>query len=413
MNEEQKYALISMMDEAKVREAFELDTKKDLPEGAWEYFWTNIRPYYISEDEIPFFHLIHNLDGFDEYEKQNPRESSGRGPAMLYSQEVLLNMLSNPDAIKLLLDSEKMREKMHQFIHGDNYHFFKNSATSQQSLDLLIEAQVLDLNDSKMQKEFLQITEGAYHEQPGLFACFQAAMRHHAFEYNEEHINILIKKCWDELEVSELQKWHKFIGEPLHWTDLVLSVQSVGYSSYQSLSKELKSCISDAHARNFNIPHENFCWLLNLPANYESSTDDFNKIEGFDNNDAVWVAVKANHDMIEDTANSHSLNFFKDEMPAVIHGMIKSFSPNYYKGEENLFKNINTFIGKIKNNNPQLYETMCSLGKTLRTEHQESNAKFAKVFSAIVLHESLSEQLLQSEGDEPKAEPQSLKKLKI
>lgn len=413
--EEKKYALLSMMDEAKVKKAFELDTKKDLSEGAWKYFWKNIPPYYVAQDEVPFFNLIHNLDSFDQYEKENMRESSGRGSALLFSQEVFLNMLSVPEAMEVLLTSSKMKKKMYELIHGDNYHFFKNTATSQESLDLLIEHKVLDLSDYGMEHEFLNIAEGDYHQRPGLFACFQAAMRHHAFAYTEEHVMILIKKCWDEMDATELQKWHKYIGEPLCWSDLVLSNKALSASGYQSLSQELKNCISDAHARNFNLPHENFVWLLKLPANYEYVDSEFVNLENVDDLPLLNKSDNENNQAFQNnSSNNSSWNFLADEMPAVIHGMIKSFSPNYFKAQDNLFKNLNAFMGKIKEYNPELYETMCSLAKTLKTEHQECNAKFSKMFSSIVLHESLTVELLSSEiVNEQLIDSQSVKKMKI
>jgi hypothetical protein len=416
MKEENNYHLLRILNVPKTREVFKLDIKDDLSENAWEYFWENVKGYDISAHDIAFFNMIHALKSFNSYEKEHRREYLSDGPTISFSQEVFLNMLSVPEAIELLLNSnnQEMKEKMHYFMHVDFHWFFKQNGISQQSLDLLIEEKVLNLSDPYMQEQLLYMTEGKYYEQAGLFSCFQAAMRHHAFDYSEDHITLLIKKCWDEMDVKELQKWHRLIGEPLHWTDLVLNSKNLSSaSSYESLSQELKTCLSDAHAHNFNRPHENFCWLLALPANYETefeSFDNFYQIDFMDNYGKSNVPISSSNSNAnanayhDDNYNSYAWSFLEDEMPSIVHGMIKAFGNDYYKEQDNLFKNINAFVIKIKDNAPQAYEKMCHLAKTLKTEHKPSNAKFAKMFSAIVLHENLTEQLLSGKED---AEPDS------
>lgn len=397
MKEEDNYHLLHILNAPKTREVFQLDIKKDLSENAWEYFWDNVKGYDISEHDIVFFNMIHQLESFDKYEKEHRHQYYTEDPSVTLSQQVFLNMLAHPDAIELLLNSEKMKKKMHYFMHEDFHWFFKRDTATQKSLDLLIEEKVLDLSDPYLQEQFLHMTESNSYEQPGLFACFRAAMRHNAFDYSEDQITMLIKKCWCEMDTQELQKWHRFIGEPLHWTDLLLSSKGLSSaSSYESLSPELKTALSDVHAYNFNIPHDNFCWLLKLPANYETEFDNLY--------DTGLMDIHFESTMPSSNLNTHNnshdyaWSFLEDEMPSIVHGMIKAFSSDYCKnGQDNLFKNLNAFVGKIKDNAPPAFEKMCHLAKTLKTEHKEFNAKFAKMFSAIVLHETLTEQLLSSD----------------
>lgn len=372
VKQQQNFHYLTSFDAQGLTEAFRLDKKSTLPEKAWKYFWENVHPFMLEEKDLPFFRLMTSLNGFDDYEQFFQEENRPISPMSIsnlkiekihttFVEEVILNSLKSASAISYLLEDSKLKAKVIHYVNHETHWFYRRFGMSQQALDILIENNILDLTTNDIQSRFYQIDHKDVAQEPGLLACYQAAMRHNAICFDSEHIAQQVVLCWAKAPTEFLEGLPETVTNHLNFRQVVLRLKKEEYASKGILEVKLKTWLPDSYALVLNNHPDNFSW-----------------------------ALKLNHD---------NWNFLDADMHALVKGLFLSYEKPNRLNDDWLFNNINSFLTGIKEENPEIYQKLINQIKEVNEDSYFWNEDAEKILNRIMLNNNLNDKLLLEDLD--------------
>lgn len=376
IKQQQHFHYLTSFDAPGLTKAFRLDRKPVLPEKAWQHFWDNVHPFMLEEKDLPFFKLICSLDHFYDYEEghfENSRFKSDKN--IRFSEEVILNSLKNASAIRSLIEEVSLDEKIRHYLNDNTYWFHRRFGVTQEALDVLIEKGFLDLTTDEMQAKFYSIDKQDVAENPGLLACYQAAMRHDMVGFDNEHIAQQVILFWSKANMEFLEGLPDAITENLDLHKTILRLPQSDYDNEKLLKLKLITWVPESYATFFNNHPDNFTWSLGLKHD--------------------------NWDMLE------------KDIDGVTKGLINSYDRTHCLKPEWTFNNIRQFLSRVHEDNSELYGKLIQRAKELNANSGYGSIEFEKALGKILLHENLSEKLLNQASDDNQDEYLSSSRLKI
>jgi hypothetical protein len=370
VKEKQNLHYLSDLDEKGTRKAFRLDKKTNLSKQAWEYFWDNVHPFMLEEKDLPFFKMIHALDHFEKYEKAHARQYGADNTAtpshnhslnISFTQEVILNALKSASAIESLLEDEKITPKIRQYLNENTALFYQRFGVSQDALDVLIKHQYLDLDSDDVQQRFYGIDSQEVATNPGLVACYQAALRHQKVGFNDEHIAQQIVLIWKKAPLNFLQSLPEKITQHLDLHQVILRLPQKDYDNEKLLKLKLITWLPDSYGAFFNTHPDNFTWSLGLR---------------HDN----WAILEKN-------------------LEGVTKGLINAYDKIHCQKPDWTFENLRHFLSRVHEDNPEVYEKLIQRAQELNENSNYGSVQFEKTLNKILLHENLSEKLLHQDDN--------------
>lgn len=357
------YADLLAMDTEKTIKNYGLNKKTDLPTDAWHHFFSHIKAQDILPENYSFLFLLSGLDSFVQYERHYANTYTNDQTICL-SQEVIYNALASEDKTRLIMQDEKFKDTVNHWIIEENELLLTYFNISQDALDVLVEYNILNWDDSPMLAQLEGFTKSKVHLQPGLWSFYQHALINY-YDNNanvsEEEWTHIVKEYWDVLPVEYIQKWHQLIGEPLCWEDLVNGFRRNPYNMNEK--DTLEHIIPDSYGYLFGNKPENFQWLVNLPAN-----------------DKAW-------------------QFVDNQIQGIAKGMVLAHFETFCPDFSIVFKNMSVFLNKMRDENEPLYEKLIATAKECNDTNSELKCEtFSSTIRAIDLYEKLHNSLLSEDG---------------